>query len=79
MIVVARVDPDRVVIAVSDAGSGVPDDVLPRLFERFGKSRGGTGLGLYIVRELAQAQGGDARYDPDRQTFEVRLPREEMS
>jgi PAS domain S-box-containing protein len=77
--VAARADEDEVVISVSDAGSGVPDDVLPRLFERFGKSRGGTGLGLYIVRELAQAQGGDARYDPDRQTFEIRLPGEGMS
>ncbi|HEX5861861.1 MAG TPA: PAS domain S-box protein [Nocardioides sp.] len=77
--VAARAEGGEVVIAVSDAGSGVPEDVLPRLFERFGKSRGGTGLGLYIVRELAQAQGGDVRYDSDRQTFEIRLPREEMS
>jgi signal transduction histidine kinase len=77
--VAARAEGDQVVITVSDAGSGVPDDVLPRLFERFGTSRGGTGLGLYIVRELAEAQSGDARYDADRQAFEIRLPREESA
>ena len=37
----------------------------PRLFDRFatGRHRGGTGLGLFIVRELARAQGGDAFYE----------------
>ena len=37
----------------------------PRLFDRFatGQHRGGTGLGLFIVRELARAQGGDAFYE----------------
>lgn len=53
-------------LAVSDAGPGVPEEVRGRLFGRFatGRSRGGTGLGLYIVRQLARAQGGDATYAP---------------
>lgn len=53
-------------VRVSDAGAGVPDRVRERLFERFvtGKPRSGTGLGLYIVREIARAQGGHARYEP---------------
>jgi PAS domain S-box-containing protein len=52
-------------IRVSDQGGGVSDAVAPRLFERFatGLSKGGTGLGLFIVRELARAHGGEARYD----------------
>jgi PAS domain S-box-containing protein len=72
----ARAEGDQVVVTVSDAGTGVSGEVLPRLFERFGTSTGGTGLGLYIVRELARAHGGDAGYDADEKTFEIRLPRE---
>lgn len=64
--VAARRAGDRVEIAVSDAGGGVSDDVRDRLFERFatGRQRRGTGLGLFIVRELARAHGGDAWYEP---------------
>jgi signal transduction histidine kinase len=63
-------------IAVSDAGAGVPADIQPRLFERFATSgAGGTGLGLYIVRELARVQSGDAFYRSEDRTFVLRLPR----
>ncbi|HET6817048.1 MAG TPA: PAS domain S-box protein [Mycobacteriales bacterium] len=62
-----------------DAGEGVPEALRHRLFERFAsEGRGGTGLGLFIVRELARAQGGDARYEeaPDGSTsFAVSLRR----
>jgi signal transduction histidine kinase len=68
---------DHVIVTVSDAGPGVPSEVLPRLFERFGTSTGGTGLGLYIVRELALAHGGSVRYDAATNTFALRLPGEE--
>ena len=67
---------------MSDAGDGVVPAMRDRLFERFatGRGRGGTGLGLFIVRELARAQGGDAFYEsgsPDRPsgTFVISLPR----
>jgi len=75
------VSEDKAEIRVSDAGDGVDAEVLPRLFERFvtGDSISGTGLGLFIVRELARASGGDAHYEPssDEQpsgTFVLRLP-----
>jgi signal transduction histidine kinase len=60
---------ESVEIAVVDHGPGVPDDVVPRLFERFSRSetahaKEGAGLGLSIVRELARINGGDVRYDP---------------
>ncbi|HET8959298.1 PAS domain S-box protein [Nocardioides sp.] len=74
--VVARPDGSQVVVEVSDAGPGVPSQVLPRLFQRFGTSTGGTGLGLYIVRELALAHGGTAEYHADQNTFVIRLPSE---
>jgi signal transduction histidine kinase len=53
-------------ITVRDSGPGVAADIQPRLFQRFatGTKRGGTGLGLFIVRELARAHGGDAWYRP---------------
>jgi PAS domain S-box-containing protein len=53
-------------ITVRDAGTGVDPSLEPRLFERFATSSGhgdGTGLGLYIARELVRAQGGEARYE----------------
>jgi signal transduction histidine kinase len=67
-------------IFVRDRGTGVPEEFVPRLFERFaqaGTKEGGTGLGLSIVRGLARAQGGEAWYEPDPSggaCFGVRLP-----
>jgi signal transduction histidine kinase len=53
-------------VAISDEGLGIADEDLPRLFTRFGRiltpeNRGisGTGLGLYLSRELARQHGGD--------------------
>ncbi|MFK3982851.1 ATP-binding protein [Micromonospora sp. NPDC050397] len=61
----AGTDADGLRIAVSDTGSGIAEDDLPRVFERFWraeKSRnrqtGGSGLGLPIVRKLVEAHGG---------------------
>ena len=62
--VVAVAEGDSVVIRVSDEGGGVAPAMQDRLFERFATGGRGTGLGLFIVRELARAQGGDAFYEP---------------
>jgi signal transduction histidine kinase len=57
-------------IRVSDSGPGVPEEFVPSLFERFTRAPGaenrseGAGLGLWIVRSLARANGGEARYEP---------------
>lgn len=71
---------DHVRIRVSDAGSGVPAELTPHLFERFASagSTAGTGLGLYLVREVARRHGGDAVYLPSKNggsaAFEIVLP-----
>jgi signal transduction histidine kinase len=57
---------ERIVVAVTDTGTGIPPEELSRIFERFyqvDKSRArsssrGTGLGLAISKELAEAHGG---------------------
>jgi signal transduction histidine kinase len=47
-------------VTISDEGAGIPDDLVSRVFTRFwrGSRRGGTGLGLYIVKGLVEAHGG---------------------
>ncbi|HIG73638.1 MAG TPA: HAMP domain-containing histidine kinase [Bacteroidetes bacterium] len=59
----AREAPEGVEITVADTGEGIPADALPHVFERSvradgARSGGGAGLGLSIVRSLAQAMGG---------------------
>lgn len=68
----------RVVLVVTDGGAGVPQDVVPVLFERWTRAvdhrtRPGAGLGLPVARELCVAQGGDLSYDVDRRAFVVEL------
>jgi two-component system sensor histidine kinase BaeS len=54
---------DRAVLQVSDTGTGIPADELPRIFDRFWRGKhassvSGSGIGLAIAAELAQAHGG---------------------
>ena len=52
-------------VEVQDSGSGIPEDELPYIFERFyrgdrsrSRDKGGSGLGLSIARKLADLHGG---------------------
>ncbi|MEK7240202.1 MAG: ATP-binding protein, partial [Gemmatimonadota bacterium] len=54
---------DSVILSVRDTGSGIPADILPRIFERYYTRRreankSGSGLGLAIVRGIVEAHGG---------------------
>lgn len=56
--------PDRLLFEVSDECGGIPDDVLPRLFQPFvqaGRDRSGFGLGLMIVKQAVESHGGAVR------------------
>ena len=50
-----------VAVSVRDQGEGISPEMVPRVFRQFwrGKRRGGTGLGLYIVKGLVEALDGD--------------------
>lgn len=78
---------DRVVIAISDSGIGIPAEDIPHLFQKFyrvdnsdTREIGGTGLGLYLCRRLAEAMGGrvwvKSQYKQGS-TFFLELPRVE--
>jgi PAS domain S-box-containing protein len=60
-----RIDGDSALVEVEDHGRGIPADQLDQVFEKFHRvedplvmTTGGTGLGLYIARQLADAMGG---------------------
>ena len=74
---------DRVVVGVTDTGTGVPPEEWTRIFERFRRvestrhRRRGAGLGLAICHEVVTLYGGDirvARSSMEGTTFEVDLP-----
>jgi signal transduction histidine kinase len=70
-------------IAIRDSGTGIPDDILPRLFGKFvtkpGSNGNGTGLGLFIAKSIIEAHKGTIRAenntDDTGATFTIILPR----
>ncbi len=76
---------DEILVAVADTGAGISPEFLPHVFGRFRQERGsqrrpagGLGLGLAIVRSLAELHGGSAAAFSEGEgrgaTFTVRLP-----
>ena len=77
-------DGDRVLASVVDRGRGIPREELDRVFDKFHRvedpmtmTTGGTGLGLFIARELARAMKGDIEVTSvlhQGSTFSLHLP-----
>jgi len=76
---------EHAVLKVVDHGVGIPAEMLPRIFDLFvqahhtiDRSRGGLGIGLTLVRRLAELHNGSITAESDGQskgaTFTVRLP-----
>jgi len=83
--VTARREGDGVAISVRDTGMGIPVDMLPHVFEMFrqvdnsaGRSQGGLGIGLTLVKSLTEMHGGSVQARSDGpgkgSEFVVRLP-----
>jgi two-component system, OmpR family, sensor kinase len=74
-----REDGAWAVLTVRDSGPGISAELLPRLFTRFVRGEGsqGLGLGLYLVRGIAEAHGGTLTVEssPDKgSAFRLELP-----
>lgn len=68
----------HVSIVVADNGKGVAPEIRNHLFEPFFTTeKHGTGLGLYIARELAHANMGQLHYHPEMNGFELILPKDQ--
>jgi two-component system sensor histidine kinase VicK len=70
---------DEAIVAVKDTGTGIASEIMPRLFTKFAtKSDKGTGLGLYISKNIIEAHGGTIAAENNRDgtgaTFTFTLP-----
>lgn len=64
IIVTALINDDELVVSVQDSGTCISPDLKPRLFEKFAsKSTNGTGLGLYLCKNIVEAHGGRIWFD----------------
>ncbi len=79
----SEIQNQQVIIRVIDRGQGIPEELKPRLFEKFtqgdsssSRRQSGTGLGLHIVKTFTERMGGSIAYHsrPGHTVFELRFP-----
>lgn len=85
VIVDVNADNDIVTISIQDSGIGIPSEDIPHLFQKFyrvdnsdTREIGGTGLGLYLCRRLAEVMNGSIRVESEYKkgsTFMLEIPR----
>ena len=85
VIIDVKGDDKVVTVSVSDSGIGIPAEDIPHLFQKFyrvdnsdTREIGGTGLGLYLCRRLAETMGGTLRVESEYKkgsTFFLDIPR----
>jgi signal transduction histidine kinase len=80
VIVALNKDKEQVTVSVKDTGEGIAEEILPNLFSKFKtySHTGGTGLGLYICKNIVESHGGkiwaENNYDGKGATFRFTLP-----
>ena len=80
VIVALNKDKEQVTVSVKDTGEGIAEEILPNLFSKFKtySNTGGTGLGLYICKNIVESHGGkiwaENNYDGKGATFRFTLP-----
>ncbi|HEY2673496.1 MAG TPA: HAMP domain-containing sensor histidine kinase [Rugosimonospora sp.] len=87
-VALSRPQPGLVALSVADNGPGIPESLLPTVFDRFARAdnsrsraAGSTGLGLSIVAAVVAAHGGSVGVDsrPGRTVFTVTLPAQPLT
>jgi len=69
-------DDNYTTIEISDSGPGIPDEVLPEIFEPlFTTKQNGTGLGLVSCKNIVENHGGQVKVKNNPTTFTIKLPK----
>ena len=84
VLIAAEAENSNLLVRVTDEGTGIPASAIPHLFQKFFKVDGsmpwassGTGLGLYIVKRIVEAHGGQVSVDSELgkgATFSFKMP-----
>jgi signal transduction histidine kinase len=78
LVIVTRVEGDKILTRISDTGVGIPDAARGKIFVAFGlKKKGGFGLGLAAAKRVVEAHGGELSFESDvgkGTTFIVTMP-----
>jgi signal transduction histidine kinase len=79
VVVTSEAKDDQAIITVKDTGNGIDSELFPKLFTKFAsKSEKGTGLGLFITKNIVEAHGGKIEAENNREgkgaTFKFTLP-----